>query len=182
MGLLRRIVNKLGIPITLILSFLFGMCSGKLLIIQYEGMSFKPWEWTKPPVVLNCYGHMLRPAYINKSITYWQALGERILFVEYTPVRKLCRNKYKITPGFIKIYQATDVAFNSDSTMAYTIRKASTTTGIVGANILLRPGTYTIKNLLTHELGHAFGYTHVNEPGHIMHPVTEHMGDKFWIP
>ena len=54
--------------------------------------------------------------------------------------------------------------------------------GILGANIIIRPGTYTIKNLLTHEFGHAFGYTHVNEPEHIMHPVTEIMGDKFWIP
>ena len=83
---------------------------------------------------------------------------------------------------FIKIYQGSDASFNSESTLALTKRKASTTTGILGANIIIRPGTYAIKNLLTHEFGHAFGYTHVEKTGHIMHPVTERMGDKFWIP
>ena len=182
MGLLRSLANKIGSPGILIISFLAGMFCGKLIVMHYETTSFKPWEWVNPPVILNCYGPMLRPSYINKSVSYWQALGERILFIEYTPVKKICRNKHKITPGFIKIYQASDAAFNSSSTMAYTIRKAGSVTGIIGANILIRPGTYTIKNLLTHELGHAFGYTHVKEPGHIMHPITEHMGDKFWIP
>ena len=152
------------------------------MLAQYEAVSFKPWEWNKPPVVLNCYGPMLRPSYINKSVEYWKALGERILFIEHTPIKSLCKNKYKITPGFIKIYMGNDSSFNSVATLAFTTRKASTTTGILGANIVLRPGSYAIKNLLTHEFGHAFGYTHVKEPGHIMHPVTERMSDKFWIP
>ena len=33
-----------------------------------------------------------------------------------------------------------------------------------------------------HELGHAFGYTHVELEGHIMHPSFNMMSGKFWIP
>ena len=178
MGLLK----KFKTPLKLIASFIIGLVCGKLLLVQYEAVTFKPWSWEKPPVILNCYGPMLRPIYIEKSVEFWQDLGEDILFIENTPIKRLCRKRYEITPGFIKIYQGTDASFNNSSTMAFTKRKASTTTGLVGANIIIRPGSYTIKNLLTHEFGHAFGYTHVNEPGHIMHPVTEIMGDKFWIP
>ena len=178
MGLL----NKFKVPLKLFASFIVGILCGKILLAQYEAITFKPWEWKKPPVVLNCYGTMLRPVYIKNSVNFWEALGEKILFIENTPIKSLCRNKYDITPGFIKIYQGSDASFNNESTMAFTRRKAGSTTGLIGANIILRPGSYTIKNLLTHEFGHAFGYTHVNEPGHIMHPVTEVMGDKFWIP
>ena len=175
-------LDKLNVPIKLILSFIFGILCGKILLVQYEAITFKPWNWSKPPVVLNCYGEKLRLSYIEKSVDFWRQLGEDVLFIENKPIKSLCKKRYQITPGFIKIYQGTDASFNSDSTMAFTKRKASTTTGLVGANIVIRPGSYTIKNLLTHEFGHAFGYTHVNEPGHIMHPVTELMGNKFWIP
>ena len=37
-------------------------------------------------------------------------------------------------------------------------------------------------NLLEHELGHAFGLGHLDDPGHIMHPRYEYMGKKFYIP
>ncbi len=175
-------LEALKTPTKIVLSFIFGILCGKLLITQYEAVSFKPWEWNKPPVVLNCYGPMLRSVYIEKSVQYWENLGEFVLFIVDDPIRSLCRKRHEITPGFIKIYQGSDASFNSEATLAFTKRKASTTTGILGANIVIRPGTYTIKNLLTHEFGHAFGYTHVKELGHIMHPVTEKMGDKFWIP
>lgn len=176
------VLENLKTPAKIVLSFIFGIMCGKLLLIQYESVSFKPWSWSKSPVILNCYGPSLRESYIKKSVAYWENLGERVLFIEDKPIDKLCRNKYKITPGFIKIYQGNEASFSSESTMAFTNRKSSTLTGILGANIVIRPGSYTIKNLLTHEMGHAFGYTHVNERGHIMHPVTEYMGDKFWIP
>ena len=175
-------LNKLNAPTKIILSFLFGILCGKILLVQYEAITFKPWTWTKPPVVLNCYGEKLRYSYIEKSVKYWQDLGETILFIEQKSIKSLCNKRHKITPGFIKIYMGSEASFNSDSTLAFTKRKASSTSGMIGANIVLRPGSYTIKNLLTHEFGHAFGYTHLNEPGHIMHPVTELMGNKFWIP
>ena len=78
MGLLE----KLKTPAKIVLSFIFGILCGKLLLTQYETVTFKPWSWEKPPVVLNCYGPMLRPAYIERSVQYWEDLGEKVLFVE----------------------------------------------------------------------------------------------------
>ena len=175
-------LEKLKTPTKIVLSFIFGLLCGKILLTQYESMTFKPWAWNEPPVVLNCYGPRLQPAYIEKSVKYWENLGESVLFIVDNPIKSLSRKRHEITSGFIKIYQGSDASFSSEATLAFTKRKASTTTGILGANIIIRPGTYTIKNLLTHEFGHAFGYTHVKDLGHIMHPVTEKMGDKFWIP
>ena len=125
MGMLK----KFETPFKLIASFIIGLICGKLLLVQYEASTFKPWEWQKPPVVLNCYGPMLRPGYIERSVQYWEDLGEKVLFVEYVPISKLCEDKYEITPGFIKIYQGSDLSFNSESTLAFTKRKASTMTG-----------------------------------------------------
>lgn len=173
---------KLRISILLIISCLFGISIGNLLIVQYEANTFKPWEWKKPPMIINCYGERLSPNYINKSVDFWVMKGENILFVEYEPIKSLCTKRNTISNGVIKIYEGKDITFDSHKTLGLTKRKASITTGMVGANIYIRSGHYTIKNLLTHEMGHALGYTHVNIRGHIMHPITELMDDKFWIP
>ena len=173
---------KLRISLLLIFSCLLGISIGNLLIMQYETNTFKPWEWKKPPMIINCYGERLLPNYIDKSVDFWITKGENILFVEHKPIKSLCKKRNTIANGVIKIYEGKDITFDSESTLGLTKRKASITTGMVGANIYIRSGHYTIKNLLTHEMGHALGYTHVNIRGHIMHPLTELMGDKFWIP
>ena len=182
MGLLKLIPDSLKILTIAFLCFTAGVGLGKEIIHQYEGQTFKPWGWQKPPLVLNCYGERLSPNYIDKSVDYWIMKGEEILFVEHKPIKSLCKKRNIIANGVIKIYEGKDITFDSESTLGLTKRKASITTGMVGANIYIRSGHYTIKNLLTHEMGHALGYTHVNIRGHIMHPLTELMGDKFWIP
>ena len=175
-------LKKSRIFLGLCISLITGILIGRLFITYYEASTIKPWNWTSPPFVLNCYGERLHAGYINKSVDYWADKGERVLFIQHEPVKNLCKKRYKQTPGVIKIYEAHDDFFDSGATLGVTMRKASITTGMISANIYIRSGNYTIKNLLTHEMGHAFGYTHVNTPGHIMHPVTELMGDKFWIP
>ena len=53
---------------------------------------------------------------------------------------------------------------------------------IVAATIYFDSGSYRITNVFEHEIGHALGYNHVEEEGHIMHPLWEKMSPKFWIP
>ncbi|MBT6438300.1 MAG: hypothetical protein HOK72_01255 [Flavobacteriales bacterium] len=175
-------LKKSRIILGLCISLITGIIIGKLFITYYEASTIKPWGWNNPPFVLNCYGERLHPVYIEKAVEYWKDKGEKILFIQHTPIKSLCKKKYKQEPGVIKIFEARDDFFNSPATLGLTSRKASIVTGMISANIYIKSGNYTIKNLLTHEMGHAFGYTHIDAPGHVMHPITEFMGDKFWIP
>ena len=53
---------------------------------------------------------------------------------------------------------------------------------ITSAVIWFEPGTYNLSWIVEHEIGHAFGYKHVEEVGNIMHPMIERMGGKYWKP
>ena len=72
--------------------------------------------------------------------------------------------------------------FDHDSgVLAHTQRWTSLTT-LKGAVITYRPGTQNLMWINEHELGHALGYSHIEEEGHIMHPLFSRMAGKFWIP
>ena len=53
---------------------------------------------------------------------------------------------------------------------------------IKSATITYRPGSQNLDLLNEHELGHALGYAHLEEEGHIMHPLYYKMGEGFWVP
>ena len=176
--------DKFKLLVLCSLSLIFGISVGREILIDYESKSLKPFEWKKPPMILNCYGEQLHEAYIEIAVAFWMVKGERVLFIENKPPKSLCRKYHRLDKGVIKIYKADNSFFDSDRTQALTRRKASLTGGLYGANIYVRTGRYTVPYLLAHELGHAFGYTHVDasDVGHIMNPITERMGPKYWVP
>ena len=53
---------------------------------------------------------------------------------------------------------------------------------IKAVEIRYKPGSQNLTLINEHELGHAFGYAHVEIEGHVMHPIFDKMGPKFWIP
>ena len=53
---------------------------------------------------------------------------------------------------------------------------------IKSATITYKPKSQNLDLLNEHELGHALGYAHIDEEGHIMHPLYYKMGDKFYVP
>ena len=70
---------------------------------------------------------------------------------------------------------------NDPYTIALTERRVSLGR-IRAATIYFNPGSYRLEYVLEHELGHAFGFTHLEEEGHIMHPEYGKMGERFWMP
>ena len=169
------VVNKVETGLWFIVSLLVGMILGSLIVLSYEEATFKPWEWEQPPIILNCYKKGLSEAYIVEAVHYWTLKGHSFSYIENNPTEHLCKAGH--IQGFIIIKEK-----NLDhNTLGLTQRRVFMG-NIVAANIYFDAGTFKISNVLIHEFGHALGYNHVEEDGHIMHPIWEKMTPKFWIP
>ena len=175
------VVKNNIIQTTLILAtcFIVGIVLGKNGLEYYESNTFKPWSWDSAPVVINCYGKEFNQAYIARGVDYWITRGEEISFVESSYIPSAC--KPDSIDGFIILKKASRGQLK-DSTLAQTERRTSVMKGMISATIYFQPGAYKLDYIIEHELGHAFGYTHVDIEGHIMHPSFNMMSNKFWIP
>ena len=94
------------------------------------------------------------------------------------PPENICDDNF--LEGFIILRKGSKNYFNSD-TLAKTKKKTSLNS-IKSAIIYFKPGSQNLDLIIEHELGHAFGYSHVEIEGHVMHPRFEKMGYDFWIP
>ena len=157
------------------LGFLFGS-HGKMV---YEANTFHPWAWSKndPPIIVNCYGKELEKSYIESALAFWEPYGHTHAFIVEEPMKEICDNK--MLEGFILLKKAK--GYHDENTLAYTTRKVALFR-IRGAVITFNPGAYRLDYVFEHELGHAFGYQHLEKDGHIMHPHFENMGERFGIP
>lgn len=159
-----------------LVSFFVGLAIGGAIIISYEANTVKPWSWASPPIIVNCYGKELNNLYIIPGVEFWTLRGEDIGFIEDNPLDSVCDND--LLDGFILLKKET---IKDSKTLAYTRRRTSFGE-IRAATIYFNPGVYRMDMIIEHELGHALGYSHVKEVGHIMYPDYDGMGLKFWIP
>ena len=164
--------------IFIFLSFVLGFFSGNAIKFLYEVTTFKPWGWKDNPVVVNCYGDDFNEGQLVRGIDYWSVRGHNIAFYEMNPSKNICENEY--LDGFIILRKAPPNKYDSEL-LAVTSRW---TAGLYmeGAVIWFKPGTQNLELIIEHELGHAFGYGHVEIEDHLMHPEYEKMSGKFWIP
>ena len=160
-------------------SFCFGFLIGLGLRLGYESTVFQPYEWSNPPIIANCYGEDFSEAQMIRAIDYWTIRGHEIGFYEHNPPASLCESKDMVW-GFIILRKAKWWELNPE-TLASTKRMTS---GLIirSAEIRFRKGAYNLTLINEHELGHALGYAHVEEEGHVMHPLFDKMGEGFWIP
>lgn len=158
-----------------VVSFLIGIILGSLAIFAYEAVIFKPWEWKHPPIILNCYGEEMSEAHIVSAVHYWVVRDHKFSYIENNPPEHICKANH--IQGFI-IIKKKRLPHN---TLGITQRKIFLG-NIVAATIYFDSGSYRITNVFEHEVGHALGYNHLEEEGHIMHPLWEKMSPKFWIP
>ena len=159
--------------------FIIGFCIGTGIKIFYELKTFKPYAWNgDPPIILNCYGPDFSELQMIRAIDYWTVRGHNIGFYEHNPPPSVCEESNLW--GFIILRKAPRSMLD-DGTLASTSRK---TTGIIirSVDIYYSPGSFNLDLINEHELGHAFGYSHLVEEGHIMHPHFSQMGGDFWVP
>lgn len=164
----------------LVCVFFAGFSLGIGIKLLYESSTLKPYSWDvgAGPIIVNCYGSDFSEAQMLRAVDYWTIRGEKIGFYEHNPPSSVCKHKW--LKGFIFIRKSKKLAYQ-DKTLASTRRYTSFST-VHGAIIEYKPGSQNLDLINEHELGHALGYAHVDIVGHIMHPLYEKMGKKFWIP
>ena len=165
--------------LTIIIVFLIGFAIGTIGKIGYEKLSDKPYEWYDTPIIVNCYGNDFSELNLIKAIDYWAVRGESISFYEMNPSDRICDNSTSID-GFIILRKAKKNQLK-DTTLAVTKRR-TTFDKLLSAEITFSPGAYNLDLLIEHELGHAFGFNHINIDNHIMHPIYNNIGQDFFLP
>ena len=156
-----------------------GFMLGLGIKVAYESNTFKPYEWKTVPIIANCYGEDFSELQMIRAVDYWTLRGEHIGFYEHSPPDSICESKEMIH-GFIVLRKAK--WWQLDGPTLASTRRMTSGFRLVAATITYRPGSHNLDLINEHELGHALGYAHVEETGHIMHPIYGLMGPKFWIP
>ena len=118
--------------------FCIGFLLGIVIKFTYEASAFKPYQWKKGqlPIVVNCY-------------------GKDIGFYEHNPPKSVCEKEW--LEGFIILKKSNNL---KGSTLANTKRYTSMGT-IKGATIHYSPGSQNLDLINEHELGQAFGNSHL---------------------
>ena len=159
--------------------WLIGFVVGHGGVAMYGSQVFKAWEWHENdlPIIANCYGEDFNEWYIKRGTDYWEnKVGQQIGFILQDPPKDLC--KHQMLDGFIIFRKSRAL---DPGTIASTKRR--TRMGrILAAEVRFSPGSFKLDLIVEHELGHAFGFGHIEEEGHIMHPSYGKMGPKFWVP
>lgn len=171
-------LKKFSRFVALSVSLLVGFAIGTAVVFDYEMSTFKPWGWAKgdDPIILNCYGDDFNEMYLTEPLKYWSEKGYNVAFVQQDVPGNLCSEDF--IDGFILLKKRT---YRDGATIAVTERRV-VLGRVRAATIYFNPGSYRLDYVIEHELGHAFGFTHMPEPGHIMHPDYDKMGPGFWVP
>ena len=159
------------------LTFIIGFILGILGKAVYESSVLKPYQWNNLPIIVNCYGADLSELQVIQAIDYWTIRGEQIGFYEHNPPHSICKKDAWVY-GLIIIRKAKLWEIKNPSTLAQT-RRYTSVGDIKGAVITFRPGKQNLELIHEHELGHALGYAHVDQIGHVMNPIYQYMGLDF---
>ena len=109
------------------------------------------------------------------TVSFWENHGHKVAFIEQNPPDILCEAESMDGWIILKMKQ------QDGETLAVTKRRVAF--GKIKSSIIyFNPGSYRLENVIEHELGHAFGYKHIDEVGHVMHPEWGKMGPNFWLP
>ena len=161
----------------IIVSGLVGFILGFILRFHIEADKFVLAQWKEPPVVIVCPDSQVTPYRVNLAIEWWGIRGYDIDYYHFDNEGHLCDSGL-FTTGMIFIRGKGFIGKD-----LYAITTRWTLKGEMKSASILLPNVHKhVPRLLEHELGHALGLTHVEKPGHMMHPIHEYGGEKFWIP
>jgi len=122
-------------------------------------------KWEMNPGITVCGASGVNSFRMSKAKAYWERLGYKFDYTRYDGSISCGVPRY----GEI-IVTLPDQGFNFSDTLASTrITVSNKTKEIVKAKIFIFPKSANKERVLEHELGHALGWPHINQPYHIMH-------------
>jgi hypothetical protein len=162
-----------------IICFFVGFFIGTGAKLLYEINTFKPYGWNESrlPIIANCYGDDFSKLNLIKALDFWAVRGYNAESYNHEPEESICNNMWP--DGYIVLRKHPGPI--DELTLASTTRRTSGFR-IRSAEIHYYPGTQNLDLINEHELGHAFGFGHVEFNNHIMHPLYENIGPEFWLP
>ena len=158
----------------IILGLIIGLSFGYSYFHFIEMAKFRAAYWETVPILVDCTHGTLKPTRVEAAVDYWKEYNHNIAFVELNPSSKICSQDQIY--GFIIIKNAVI----DWPVLGETERHGTVDRKISSALITLDAGSANEPRLLEHELGHAFGYRHMDVKGHIMHSDYDHSGYDFW--
>ena len=169
----RYIINSLLVAT----SFFLGFISAQYVLNIYYSSKFKVFYWDSDPILVVCPSSRYTEDAVDDALYFWEKKGHSVSFVHVDRDNSVCK-KGKLR-GFIFL-RGDEGAVTSNS-YAITIRHAERFQ-LYHAEMQIPNENLHMPLLLEHELGHAFGFTHCNEKGHIMHQTYSRMGSDFYYP
>ena len=147
-------------------SFLFFLFVACIFSASKQKKPYPVYEWKLPPSIVNCIEpHDMNPEIFEKATSFWEDQGHTFLFKE-NHTGDVCESP--LPHGFIVIKISYDLTFY---TLGKTERIFRDETNEMEASIIYLNYNHAEDDIvLIHEIGHALGYKHVDEPGHIMNP------------
>ena len=161
----------------LLLAGIAGFILGFSIRLAWEGNQFIIAQWEDEPMVVICPDSRVTPLRVQRAIEWWGIREYKISHYHYDESNSICGVSTYLE-GIIFIRATGDTGHDF---YAITSRLAFKEK-MISASILLPNRHRDMPRLLEHELGHALGLGHVDVVGHMMHPVHEYGGEKFWIP
>jgi hypothetical protein len=161
----------------LLLAFVIGFIVGYGTKKYYYSSKFLVGKWEQDPIVVICPSSRVNVYRVMDAIDWWKDKGYNINNYHYDIDNTIC-SKGRFIQGVIFIRDKKEIGENI---LAETSRFMMIFE-IVSAEINFPDSNRYLPRLLEHELGHALGFGHVEEQGHIMHPILEMTGENFWIP
>jgi len=125
-------------------------------------------DWVTPPNIRICPDVKISESRIKNAISFWERLGYNFGSVVYE------NNMYNcLVPPPLRreiIIMLPDQQFNEKHLASTRLLTHRITEEIVGAKIFITSKNSNRNRILEHEVGHAIGWAHYPQSGHIMNP------------
>jgi len=131
-------------------------------------------DWHSPPNIRVCPDVKISESRIISATKYWKRLGYEFGYITYETNMYNC-----LVPPPLRreiLIMLPDQKFNEDHLASTRLLTSKFTNEIVGAKIFITTKNSQRERILEHEFGHAFGWGHYPQSGHIMNPNWKYGG------